>query len=551
MKKEILTLVNSLREGTAGKTCMGTGNYSLDVITQREYPNGFVVGKRNNKFKEKVLTMEIGNTCGNVMTMLPYLGVKTFPVAFFDVSPHGYRMTRDMKAYGADVRFVSNSGYTGTTVFRCMHRLDIQGNHILKHKGSAAGKPWKVNAHASKKYISSKNGEIDTVLDKMDFTPDVFFFDKDQAGHRVLAERLRERGTLVYYEADSKWDHIEDEKKRMKDYRSFIRCVVPSDIVKMSGDHVRDLSFTDDYPDKLFIQTLSSEGLRFRLRGGEWIKLDPIPNPDYKDYEGAGDWTSSTLIAALCAKGMLKVKDMTEEAVKEVLMMAQMMASYSVGFIGSKGLIHADENFKFQDDTLEMPHYTKKLMYLHGSASAGYSHTSIGILKCIPEDWQLIMPDCPVDAEECLKMLKELCEKEKPDLIIGSSQGGYYAQMLKGYKRICVNPALEMSKDDDVKVGDNHEFLINRADGVQEYVITPEIQDGYRRLEAHQFEGITDFDRENCYGLFGDKDTDWGYCKPIFAEHYPHIHTFPGGHKMEYDEIENYLMPLVRELLTK
>ena len=120
MKKEIENLVNSLREGTAGKTCMGTGNYSLDVITQREYPEGFVVGKRN-KFEEKVLTMEIGNTCGNVMTMLPYLGVKTFPVAFFDVSPHGYRMTRDMKAYGADVRFVSNSGTTGTTILRCTH----------------------------------------------------------------------------------------------------------------------------------------------------------------------------------------------------------------------------------------------------------------------------------------------------------------------------------------------------------------------------------------------------------------------------------------------
>ena len=147
-------------------------------------------------------------------------------------------------------------------------------------------------------------------------------------------------------------------------------------------------------------------------------------------------------------------------------------------------------------------------------------------------------------------MLKELCEKEKPDLIIGSSQGGYYAQMLKGYKRICVNPALEMSKDSDVKVG-NHQFVINRQDGIQKYVITPEIQDGYRRLEAHQFEGITDFDRENCYGLFGDKDADWGYCKAILAEHYPHIYTFPGGHKMEYDEIEKYLMPLVRELLSK
>ena len=47
MKKEIENLVNSLREGTAGKTCMGTGNFSLDIITQREYPDGFVVGKRN------------------------------------------------------------------------------------------------------------------------------------------------------------------------------------------------------------------------------------------------------------------------------------------------------------------------------------------------------------------------------------------------------------------------------------------------------------------------------------------------------------------------
>ena len=176
MNKEIEILVNYLREGTAGKTCMGTGNYSLDVITQREYPEGFVVGKRN-KFEEKVLTMEIGNTCGNVMTMLPYLGVKTFPVAFFDVSPHGYRMTRDMKAYGADVRFVSNSGTTGTTILRCTHKLDEQGNHVLAHKGSSGGRPWTgLSARPSRRYISTKKGEVDALMDKMDFTPDVVLF---------------------------------------------------------------------------------------------------------------------------------------------------------------------------------------------------------------------------------------------------------------------------------------------------------------------------------------------------------------------------------------
>ena len=548
MNKNILTLVNSLRVKTAGKTCMGTGNYSFDIITQREYPEGFVVGKRN-KYEEKIMTMEIGNTCGNVMTMLPYLGVKTFPVAKLDSSPQGYRMKRDLKGYGADVRFVSNTLNGGTTILRCMHKLDDQGKPTMGHKGSTAGKPWNgPSARPSRKYLSSRGDEVEALVDSMDFTPDVFFFDVAQAGHRILAEKLREKGTLVYFECDSDGHRIENEKSRKAAYRAFLRCVEASDVVKMSGEYIQDLSFAEAYQDKLFILTLGAEGLQFKLGGGKWIKLDPIMNPDYKDYEGAGDWTSSTLIAALCGKNMLKVKDMTEDMVKEVLMMAQQMASYSVGFYGSKGLIHADEDFKMQDDTLEMPHYTKKLMYLHGTASAGYSRTSMGILQYLPEDWQLLTPDCPVDAEECLKMLKELCEKEKPDLIIGSSQGGYYAQMLRGYKRICINPALDMSKDSDVTVG-NHYFVVNREDGIQKYVITPEMQEGYRRLEAHQFDGITDADRELCYGIFGDHDTDYGHCKPVFAEHYPHIYTFPGGHKMEYEEIEKYLMPLVKKLV--
>ena len=548
MKNDILTLIGSLREKTAGKTCMGTGNYCLDVIIKREYPNGFVVGRRN-KFEEKILKMEVGNTCGNVMTMLPYLGVKTFPVAKLDMSPQGYLMKRDMKAYGADVRFVSNTLKGGTTILRCTHKLDKDGRPTMGHKGSAAGRPWTgPSANQNKKYLNSQNGEVETLLNSMDFTPDVFFFDVAQAGHRSLAEQLREKGTLVYFECDSDGHKIEDEKRRLSTYRAFLKCVEASDVIKMSGEHIQDLTFADAYQNKLFIQTLGAEGLRFKLGGGQWIKLDPIVNPDYKDYEGAGDWTSSTLIAALCSRNMLKVEDMTEKDVKEVLTTAQTMASYSVGFYGSKGLIHADKNFKKQDDTLEMPHYSKKLMYLHGSASAGYSHTSMGILKCLPEDWQLLTPDCPVDAEECLQMLKELCEREKPDLIVGSSQGGYYAQMLRGYKRICVNPALDMSNDADVKVG-RHEFLINRQDGVQKYEITPEMQEGYRRLEAHQFEGITDFDRENCYGLFGDHDEDYGHCKPIFAEHYKHIYTFPGGHRMENEEIEAHLMPLIKKLI--
>lgn len=77
MRGEIKNLVDSLRQQSVGRTCMGTGNFSFDVITQREYPDGFVIGKRN-RFEEKILKMEIGNTCGNVMTMLPYLWSEDF-----------------------------------------------------------------------------------------------------------------------------------------------------------------------------------------------------------------------------------------------------------------------------------------------------------------------------------------------------------------------------------------------------------------------------------------------------------------------------------------
>ena len=353
---------------------------------------------------------------------------------------------------------------------------------------------------------------------------------------------------MVYFETDNVGAGIKDEKGRLAAYRAFLRCVENSDIIKFSNERVPDVSFTNDFHDKLFIQTLGEEGVRFKLKDNDWIKLSPISNPDYKDYEGAGDWTSSAFISAICGMDMLSTGKMTVENVSQALMAAQQIASYSVGFVGSKGMIHADKDYAMMDDTIEMPTYTKKLMYLHGSASAGYSRTSIGILKYLPADWQLLTPDCPADADECFQMLRELCEKEKPDLIIGSSQGGFYAQQLSGYKRICINPALELSKDIDIKVG-KHQFIINRQDGIQSYTITPEMHQAYQQMEAHQFDHVTDFDKENCYGLFGDKDTDWGYCKEIFAQHYPHIHTFPGAHKMEYDEIESYLMPLIHSII--
>jgi len=47
------------------KTCIRAGKYALDIIKKRNYPEGFVIGRRN-KFVDELFKEGIGNTCGNV-----------------------------------------------------------------------------------------------------------------------------------------------------------------------------------------------------------------------------------------------------------------------------------------------------------------------------------------------------------------------------------------------------------------------------------------------------------------------------------------------------
>lgn len=85
----------------------------------------------------------------------------------------------------------------------------------------------------------------------------------------------------------------------------------------------------------------------------------------------------------------------------------------------------------------------KKILYVHGFASSGQSGTVTKICEMIP-DATVVAPDLPLHPEEALALLKDTCAKEHPDLIIGTSMGGMYTEMLYGYDRIVVNPAFQM-----------------------------------------------------------------------------------------------------------
>ena len=306
--------------------CLLSGNFALDTIVTREYPEGFVVGKSRNPYVETVVAECVGNTCGNVSCMLPYLGVQSYPIAHLDLSEQGFQIKDDLERYGADVRFVRNSEQGGTTLLRCTHKRDTEsGEHTVSFRSTSPGSRF-----PRRKFLRLRD-EAPEFMVNLDFTPDVYFFDAAESGLRYLAGELMQRGTLVYFEPEN-----------AADMKKFLKAVEVSHIVKFSHEKVEDVAFTEQYSDKLFIRTMGAQGLEFNLRGEGWQRVAAVPNDNVVDWEGAGDWTTSQFIACLCERDILSVAKMTVESVRECLERACATASRSVSYLSSKGMIDAE-----------------------------------------------------------------------------------------------------------------------------------------------------------------------------------------------------------------
>lgn len=189
----------------------------------------------------------------------------------------------------------------------------------------------------------------------------------------------------------------------------------------------------------------------------------------------------------------------------------------------------------------------KKIIYFHGFGSSGASGTVENLRLFLPE-CEVIAPDIPIDPFDALPFLKELCASEQPDLVIGTSMGGMYAHQMKGFKRICVNPALNMSTLSTVLKTGVHKFFNRRKDNQKEFKITREIIQHHNMIERSQFKDITDEDRKNCYGLFGIYDTTVN-TYDLFRKHYPNATRFEGEHRLNAKVLKATVIPLIKQLL--
>ncbi|MCQ2064227.1 MAG: hypothetical protein MJY66_00015 [Bacteroidaceae bacterium] len=190
-----------------------------------------------------------------------------------------------------------------------------------------------------------------------------------------------------------------------------------------------------------------------------------------------------------------------------------------------------------------------KLVYFHGFMSSGASGTVASLRRMLPE-LEVIAPDIPVDPAQALPYLQEYVKLEQPDIIVGTSMGGMYAQQMFGYRKICVNPAFNMSTMSKVmRANKTYPFQNGRKDGARTFTITGQIVRNFNMMERQQFKGITDFDRENTFGLFGIHDTTVN-TYDLFQKHYPgHAMRFDGEHRLNDKSLKAAVVPLVRSIL--
>jgi len=188
-----------------------------------------------------------------------------------------------------------------------------------------------------------------------------------------------------------------------------------------------------------------------------------------------------------------------------------------------------------------------KVLFLHGLASSGSFKTAASLRKLL-DPCEVIAPDIPIDPDEAWAMLRSLCDDQKPDLVVGLSLGGQWAQRLRCAPTVLINPGFRASLLMRVLIG-QVSYLSPRANGEKTFLLTEEICRKYERIEERQFEGITDLDISRTRGMFAIQD-EITQCGDLFEAHYPGAaHYYDGGHLPTHKDLRDHCLPLIQELI--
>ena len=191
----------------------------------------------------------------------------------------------------------------------------------------------------------------------------------------------------------------------------------------------------------------------------------------------------------------------------------------------------------------------KKILFLHGFYASGQCVPAVALREAFEDRAVVLTPDLPLHPKETLALIRDLCNCEKPDVIVGNSCGSFYAQMIApviGVPALLGNPHFKMTEFLNPRIGAQR-YKSPRANGNQDFIIDEALINEFAELENQQFQYCTPQSKDRIWGLFGEQDT-LAHFEPLFLEHYTHSYHFPGGHTPTAQEVKTWYVPLINLL---
>ncbi len=293
--------------------CSGVGLIALDLV----------VNGKPKKFKN----CYAGGSCGNVLTILSFLGWDTYPIARLSKDRFANALTDDLEKWDVHINLVekSSDGSTPIIIHRITQNKKGEPKHRFEFKWPDTGK-W---LPSYKPVLSKKVEEITTRAPHSN----VFYFDRVNRASVELAKYHKENGALIMFEPSS-----------IKEDKLFHECLEVSHILKYSNERLHDYTEIYSKPNVLLeIETLGKNGLRYRLkksRKKEWKHLEAFKIPSLKDAAGSGDWCSAGLINYMGNNSHEILSEANYPEIEKALNFGQILAATNCAFEGARGLMY-------------------------------------------------------------------------------------------------------------------------------------------------------------------------------------------------------------------
>lgn len=299
-----------IEKATKNSVIAGTGFIPLDIVYRDDAP--------------KRMRATTGGTCGNVLTILAFLGWDSFPIARYDHSAIARTIADDLKPWNVrqDFLHVGPTALPPVVVQRIFSKPRGGKTHSFLWTCPGCGAPLPTY----KPVLANRVPEIIEKLPKAK----AFFFDRVSRAALSLARTVAESGGVVIF-----------EPSMIGEPRLFTEALSICHILKYSQERITNINELRGNASPLIeIETLGSAGVRYRFGKRRWMEMGAYTLAQPIDTSGAGDWFTAGIVHKLCQRGQQGFAKLTERHLQEAIKLGQAMATWNCQFQGARGAMY-------------------------------------------------------------------------------------------------------------------------------------------------------------------------------------------------------------------